>query len=361
MLDAHTDVPMRLFESAVDLRNVCLDRHIDLPRLRAGGVDAFFAALYVPSSLSPEQGLEHALRLFELIHAQCRPGGLTLTRSAAEARAARDRGEVGVFLGLENGRCLAVPGAIECLDQIGIRYVTLTHVKSHEWCDASTDRPRNGGLSAAGKSIIDELNGRGILVDVSHVSDDAVRQAIEVSELPVIASHSSARALCNHPRNLPDELIERIARSGGIVMANAFPAFIDQGAAEASNHFLAANGVEIDRLMRDYFEDPGRTSEALGELMASHSLPPVPLETYIDHLQHLIQVAGAEHVGIGTDLDGIPVTPVDFSSVADFPEVTVRLLERGVREDDVVAILGSNLLRLLEVADAARHRGESQR
>jgi len=342
---------MRLFERGADLRDICSDRHIDIPRLRAGGVDAFFAALYVPSVLPPEQGLEHALHLYELMRSQCRPGGLVLVRTVEEARSARKRGEVAVFLGLENGRCLSVPGALERLDEIGIRYVTLTHVKSHEWCDASTDRTINGGLSASGREIIAELNRRGIVVDVSHVSDQAVEQAVDASKLPVIASHSSARALCDHPRNLPDELIRLIAGAGGVVMANAFPAFIDPEAAAASNRFLRRNAVAIERAMLSYFEDPGRVSSELEKLMMLDPPPAVPLATFIDHLEHLVEVAGAEHVGIGTDLDGIPVTPIGLASAADFPQITVELLARGIPETQVAAILGENLLRILEVSD----------
>ncbi len=357
MLDAHTDVPMRLFERAADLRETCPDRHIDLPRLRAGGVDAFFAALYVPSALSPDEGLNHALRLYDLMREQCRPGGLALVRTVADARAARQRGEIGVFLGLENGRCLTAPGALERLDEIGIRYVTLTHIKSHEWCDASTDQARNGGLSPVGRAIIGDLNRRGILVDVSHISDDAVRQAVEISEQPVVASHSSARALCDHPRNLPDELVELIAHAGGVVMANAFPAFIAPQAAAATNRFLAENAAAIEEIMAGYFDDPDRASGEVDALMALDPPPPVPLATYIDHLWHLAEVAGADHVGIGTDLDGIPVTPVGLSSAADFPQITGRLLERGMADDDVVAVLGSNLLRILEAAESWRRSG----
>jgi membrane dipeptidase len=351
VVDGHTDVPSRLFEAPADLRDVCGDRHIDLPRLRAGGVSAFFAALYVPAEFGPEEGYEHALELHRLISEQMRPGSLTPARTATEVREARDRGDVAVLLGLENGRPLLVDGALERFAALGVRYVTLTHFKSHEWCDASTDEPLHGGLSEHGRDIVRAMNELGVLVDASHISDDAIRDALEVSAEPIIASHSSARALCDHPRNLPDDLIAAMAESGGVVMANAFPAFLESEAAREFGERMERHADELEALMADYRREPARVSRRIMELWGKESLPRVPLERYVDHIEHLVQVAGASHVGIGTDFDGIPVTPVGFEDVKDFPAVTEELLRRGIEEDVVRGILGENILRVLDAAE----------
>jgi len=350
VIDGHTDVPSRLFEAPADLRDVLSDRHIDLPRLRAGGVSAFFAALFVPAEFGPEEGYGHALELHRLIAEQMRPGSLTPARTAAEVRKARERGEVAVLLGLENGRPLLVDGALEKLAELGIRYVTLTHFKSHEWCDSSTDEPLHGGLSEHGRDIVRKMNALGVLVDASHISDDAIRDALEVSEAPIIASHSSARALCDHPRNLPDELIEAIAASGGVIMANAFPGFLDTAVGAEFEQRMKEHADELEALMDDYREDPGRVSRRIMELWGQQSLARIPLQRFVDHVEYLVEVAGPSHVGIGTDFDGIPVTPRGFEDAKDFPAVTEELLKRGMHENVVRGILGENTLRVLDAA-----------
>lgn len=350
VVDGHTDVPSRLFEAPADLRDVLTDRHIDLPRLRAGGVSAFFAALFVPAEFEPEEGYEHAVELQRLITDQLRPGGLAPARTATEVREAWARGEVAVLLGLENGRPLLVDGALESLAELGIRYVTLTHFKSHEWCDSSTDEPLHGGLSEKGRNIVRRMNRLGVLVDASHISDDAIRDALEVSEAPIIASHSSARALCDHPRNLPDELIEAIAASGGVVMANAFPGFLDSDVGAEFGRRMEEHADELESLMGEYRDEPGRVSRRIMELWGQESLRRVPLQRFVDHLEYLVEVAGPGHVGIGTDFDGIPVTPAGFEDAKDFPAVTAALLERGMAESTVRGVLGENILRVLDAA-----------
>src|SRR5690349_17319091 len=219
VIDGHTDVPMRLWEEPADLSKRLTDRHIDLPRLREGGVDALVFALFIPASLGPEEGWELTLKLHQITLDHLVPG-LEQVGTEQQIREAAARGAVGVILGLENGRPLSVPGALAHCARIGVRYVTLTHWASHEWCDASTDEPCHGGLSEEGVKIVREMNRLGVLPDLSHVSDDAVRHVLDVSKAPPLASHSSARALCDHPRNLPDELIREIAERDGLIMAN---------------------------------------------------------------------------------------------------------------------------------------------
>jgi membrane dipeptidase len=347
VIDAHTDVPTRLWEAPADLSQRRTDRHVDLPRLRQGGVSALVFALYVPAELDPQRGWEHAQALYAASEGALIPGQLVQVATADGLQKSARRGEVAVLFGLENGRPLTVPGALDHCAQIGVRYVTLTHWASHEWCDASTDKPRHGGLAPEGEAIVRRMNTLGILPDVSHVSDDAVLHTLDVSAAPVIASHSSARALCDHPRNLPDPLIREIAHQGGLVMANSYPAFVSPEASRAD----AARGKELKPILleteEEYLRDPGRLWKERARLFEDHPLPKVPLAVYVDHIIHLVEIGGEEHTGIGTDFDGIPDVLEGFEDPSKFPDLTAALLERGVDRGGVRLILGGNFLRVL--------------
>ena len=347
VIDGHTDVPTRLWEEPADLSQRLTDRHVDLPRLREGGVDALVFALYVPAALDPEPGWAHAQELYRISTGALIPGQLVQVAAAEDLQSAARRGQVAVLFGLENGRPLTVTGALDECARMGVRYVTLTHWSTHEWCDASTDEPRHRGLSGEGEQIVWKLSRLGILPDVSHVSDDAVLNVLDVAPGPVIASHSSARALCDQPRNLPDHLIREIAHKGGVVMANSYPAFVGPEAAQADT----ARGQEIKAEMREteeeYLRNPRKLWRERHRLVADRPLPKVPLSLYVDHIVHLVDQAGEEHVGIGTDFDGIPDVLEGFEDASKFPALTAALLARGVDKSGVKLILGGNFLRVL--------------
>jgi membrane dipeptidase len=347
VIDAHTDVPTRLWESPADLSKRLTDRQVDLPRLRQGGVGALVFALYIPAELDPQRGWEHAKTLYEISEQALIPGQLVQVATADDLQRAFRRGEVAVLFGLENGRPLTVPGALDHCAKIGIRYVTLTHWASHEWCDSSTGKPLHNGLSAEGEDIVRRMNRQGILADVSHVSDAAVLHTLDVSAAPIIASHSSARALCDHPRNLPDPLIREIAHKDGLVMANSYPAFVGPEASKAD----AERGKELKPILEEteeeYLRNPGRLWKERARLFADHPLPKVPLSTYVDHIVHLIEIGGEEHTGIGTDFDGIPDVLEGFEDPSKFPDLGAALLKRGVDKGGVRLILGDNFLRVL--------------
>jgi membrane dipeptidase len=351
VIDGHTDVPTRLWESPADLSRRLTDRHVDLPRLEEGGVDALVFALFVPASLDPERGWEHALKLYEVSEKALIPGRLVPVASSEDLQRAAERGEVAVLFGLENGRPLEVPGALDHCARIGIRYVTLTHWATHEWCDASTDVPRHGGLSLEGEALVWRMSRLGILPDVSHVSDRAVLQVLEVSAGPVIASHSSARALCDHPRNLEDDLVREIARKGGLVMANSYPAFVGPEAARADTERMKELKPQLEATEEEYLRDPQKLSQERARLLDAHPLPKVPVSAFVDHLIRLIDLGGEEHVGIGTDFDGIPDVLEGFEDVSKFPAITAALLDRGVDKAGVKLILGGNFLRVLREAE----------
>lgn len=353
VLDGHTDVPTRLWEAPADLGLPQKDRHVDLPRLRQGGVDGVVFALYVPPGLSPERGWEHALALHAATERALEPlaGKMAIVTTAEDLRRSSWRGIVSVLIGLENGRPLTVPGVLDTLPKLGVRYVTLTHNGTHEWCDSATDASTHGGLSAEGERIVRELNKREIIPDVSHVSDDAVLHVLEVSKAPVIASHSSARALCDHPRNLPDTLIREIARRDGVVMANSYTAFVDPAAARADRERGPLVRPMLQESEEAYMAEPGRHWEERARLFVDHPLPEVPLDRYVDHLVHMIDLGGEEHVGIGTDFDGIPDTLKGFEDPSRFPDLTDALLARGLDKAGVRLILGENFLRVLKRAE----------
>ncbi|HEV8578069.1 MAG TPA: dipeptidase [Thermoanaerobaculia bacterium] len=351
VIDGHTDVPTRLWESPADLSQRLNDRHVDLPRLREGGVDALVFALFVPASLDAERGWEHALKLYEASEKALIPGRLVQVASVDDLQRAAWRGEVAVLFGLENGRPLEVPGALDHCAKIGIRYVTLTHWASHEWCDASTDAPIHGGLSMEGEALVWRMSRLGILPDVSHVSDRAVLHTLDVSPGPVIASHSSARALCDHPRNLPDDLVREIARKGGLVMANSYPAFVGPAATQADAERMKELKPQLEATEEEYLRDPQKMWKERSRLLDEHPLPKVPLSKFVDHVVRLIDLGGEEHVGLGTDFDGIPEALEGFEDVSKFPALTAALLARGVDKAGVKLILGDNFLRVLREAE----------
>jgi membrane dipeptidase len=346
VFDGHTDVPTRLWEAPRDLGGPCPDRHVDLPRLRQGGVSGLVFAYFLPVALSPEEGLAHAEAMHALTMAQLAPGGLELATTPGQLDAVVGGGGVGVVLGLENGRPLILPGALERLLGMGVRLVTLTHVGTHEWCDAAGDDEAHGGLAPRGEEIVRSLNRAGVVVDVSHVSDRAVEHVLAVSTAPVVASHSSARALCDHPRNLTDELARAIASRGGLVMVNAFPVFLDPAAERANRERMARLREPMRALEEAYAARPADLAAARAQLLAPYPQPPVPLETYVDHFVHLLGVVGEEAVGIGSDFDGIPETPVGFEDVSRMPDLVAALRRRGLGEAALRLVLGDNFRRV---------------
>jgi membrane dipeptidase len=347
VIDGHTDVPTRLWEEPADLSRRLTDRHVDLPRLREGGVDALVFALYVPAALEPGRGWDHARELYRLSTEALIPGQLVQVASGEDLQRAAWRGEVAVLFALENGRPLSVPGALDECVKMGVRYVTLTHWATHEWCDASTDEPRHNGLSGDGERIVWKMSKMGILPDVSHVSDRAAEHVLDVSPGPVIASHSSARVLCDHPRNLPDNLIRDIAHKGGLVMANSYPAFVGPAASRADTERGKEIKDEMKETEEEYFRNPRKLWKERARLIVDRPLPKVPLSLFVDHIVHLVDKAGEEHVGIGTDFDGILDVLEDLEDVSKFPNLTVALLERGIDKSGVKLILGGNFLRVL--------------
>jgi membrane dipeptidase len=353
--DAHADSVLRAMVEGYDL--ACASPgHADLASWRAGGVHVQVLAIWVDTIYVPHHAARRALQQLDYAHAfiEHNAGSVGLARTAADVRSITGDGRVALLLALEGGAAIQDDLALlRTFHRLGVTSMTLTHSAATGWADSSTDAPRWGGLNEFGQAVIQEMNRLGMAVDVSHVSDDTVCDVLAVSRAPVIASHSACRALCDHPRNLSDALLRDIAAAGGVIGINFYPGFLDDGARRAME---AGAGDLLRWLNEPVAVEPERLDAVAAERhRAFHELdgmPPVPLDRLLDHIDHAMAVAGAEHVGLGSDFDGINATPVGLESAAGFPRITEGLLARGHADADVAGILGGNFLRVLEQAQA---------
>lgn len=309
-------------------------------------MSAFVAALYVPSSLTPEAGAERLVTQYEGLRRYLEPGGLEEVVTAEQVRRVVSIGAVGVLWAVENGRPLGLSGVLEKVVGWGVRYVTATHLESHEWCDAAGADEIHRGLSDGGVRLVREMKRRGVLLDVSHASDDAVLHALDALRSPIIASHSCARSLCDLPRNLSDSLGRDIARWGGVVMVNSYPAFVSASAAEVYRRRLAKVTPWLSEDL-----SPAELEARVAEVLEADPLPAVPLSSYVDHILHWVEVVGEEHVGLGTDFDGISETLEGFEDVRRFPDLMTALRQRGLPPAAIRGIAGENFLRVLAAAE----------
>ncbi len=357
VIDTHNDVTQRLVVQGADLSQRLPDGHTDIPRLREGGVDAEFLSVFVLPKLYPgEQAYAQARAEFDAIDALVahNAGSAVLARTAAEVRRASADGNVAFMIGVEGGHSLGDAPDAELLARLrefyarGARYMTLTWTNSNRIAGSSGDDGKTRGLTPFGKTVVATMNELGMLVDVSHVSDPTFYDVIATSSRPVIASHSSARALSDHPRNMTDDMLRAVAKNGGAVCVNFGPQFLDARFAAAEDAAQAKAGDQLKAIMKNA-PDPktaqARVWKLFHELAAS--LPPVPASLVIDHIEHVARVAGIDHVCLGSDYDGIAVAPQGLDDVSKLPFITRSLLARGFNESDVRKVLGENVLRVL--------------
>ncbi len=370
IVDGHNDITEIMVDTGYDLGTPSAGKyHTDLARLKASGMTGQFFSVYVDRKYASKKFVEEsylieggaarrALDLIDVIYraAEKYPNDLTMAYSVADIRRAKKQGRVGALLGIEGGH--AIENSLSVLRdfyRLGVRYMTLTHNNTNEWADACCDEARHNGLSEFGREVVAEMNRLGMFVDISHVSDKTMADVLDTTKAPVIASHSSARALANHRRNIPDDLLKRIATNGGVVMINFFPNFIDEKvrlAALARDERLKPQRIALDE---QFNNDPARLADELKKLNDANPLPTTPLSVLIDHLDHVAKVAGVDHVGLGSDFDGVSSLPQEMHDVAQLPNITYELLRRGYSEKDVRKILGENLLRAFaEVERVAR-------
>ena len=346
VVDGHNDITGAMTDDGYDLATASAGKHhTDLPRMREGGLSALFFAIYVDNKyVTNNTATRRALAVIDATHREIErhPRDLVLCTTAAEIRAAKQSGRIAALLGAENGAAIEDSLAtLRTFHRLGVRYLTLTHMQATTWADASTAPPKHNGLSDFGKSVIREMNRLGMMVDASHVADKTMSDVLDLSTAPIIASHSSARALAPHPRNISDDLLRRIATNNGVVMVNFYPGYIDP----RTGVMLEQLQPEIDAIRRQWRDDPARSRAERRKLMES-KLPVTPLSVVIDHIEHIIKVAGIDHVGLGSDFDGISIVPADLRDVSMFPNVTYELLKRGHSEADVRKVLGENFLRV---------------
>jgi membrane dipeptidase len=372
VIDGHNDLPWQ-YEKRFDNRLSPLDvserqdewdppLHTDLPRLREGGVGAQFWSVYIPiDSYGGASGdasrvmtqMDVVRRLVERY-----PDDLALAMTAEDVREAYAQGKIGSLMGIEGGHAIENSlGTLRSLYAAGARYMTLTHSMGLLWADSATDEHRHDGLTKFGESVVQEMNRLGMLVDLSHVSEATMQDALRVTAAPVIFSHSSARAVADHPRNVPDSVLSQIPENGGVVMVTFVPGFISQARRDWS---LARSGEQA-RLRAVFPYDEAKRAAQLERWESSRPMPVVMLAQVADHIDHIRDVAGVAHIGIGGDFDGITSVIQGLEDVSTYPDLFAELKRRGYSDEDCQAIAGGNVLRVLEANEAVARRLQAER
>jgi len=359
LIDGHNDIPDAIREhGGLDSVNFAVPQPklmTDIPRLRAGAVGAQFWAAYVP--VTTLHGGEHpgvyALEQIDLIHRLCRkyPQTFAIALTAAQVQANFARGRISCLIGIEGGHAIENSlGALRMFYALGVRYMTLTHWETIDWADAATDSAKHGGLTPFGEDVVREMNRLGMLVDLAHVSDGTMSAALRVSRAPVIFSHSSARALSNHVRNVPDSILLRVKANGGIVMVNFYPAFVSEALRQHEE-----SGQARVRAFRAAGLDSAAIADSTRRWAAA--APHATLAHVADHIDYVRKVAGVDHVGVGSDFDGITTTPDGLEDVSKFPDLIAELLRRGWTAQDIRKLAGLNLLRVMSEAERVAGQG----
>ena len=351
VIDSHADTTQRLLEENLDLSLRDPEGHLDLPRMREGGLDAVFFSIYVQPKHKPHylrRALEQIDAVLDQVERHSRE--LELARTAADIRRIHRAGKLAALMGVEGGHAIEDrPGVLDVFYRLGVRYMTLTWSFSTSWAGSSGDAGRKRGLNEKGRAIVARMNQLGMMVDVSHVSDQTFYHVLEVTRAPVIASHSSCRALANAPRNTSDEMIQALASKGGVIQINFYSAFPDASYAAAWSKVSAEFRRERRELEQQWQGDPTRLAreERRLELAYDARLPRPRVERIADHIDHVVKLAGVDSVGLGSDFDGATM-PRGMEDVSQLPRLTAELLRRGYSEPDLVNILGGNLLRVME-------------
>jgi membrane dipeptidase len=359
LIDGHNDIAEQLAENyrrSIEGIGSGTDRRrphplmTDMARLHQGRVGGQFWSVYIDGTITGDAAIRETIEQIDVVRRMIDafPNDLELARSADDVVRIHKAGRIASMIGVEGGR--QIGGSLAALRQyynLGARYMTLTHNHTTEWADSATDEPKYGGLSPFGIDVVHEMNRIGMLVDLSHVSADTMKDAITASRAPVVFSHSSARGLVGHLRNVPDDVLQMLPANGGVVMVNFVPGFIS----DAAWRWGAERNAEQARLTAFHRDSKAEVEAGLKAWDAAHPQPVVTVSTVADHIEHIAKVAGYDHVGIGGDFDGIDSTPRDLTGVQDYPKLFAELIRRGWSDENLAKLAGGNILRVLRQAE----------
>jgi len=362
VVDTHDDTTQRLLDPKFDFGARHTDGSVDIPRMRDGGMDAIFFSIWIPGTVTGPAAVRRALQQIAAVRETVarHPNDLVLCTTAEEVRSVTAAKKIAALIGVEGGHM--INSSLANLDQfytLGVRYMTLTHTANTEWADSSGDKPAHDGLTPFGKQVIAEMNKLGMMVDISHVADKTFYDVLAVSQAPVIASHSSCRALCSAPRNMTDDMIKALAAKGGVIQINYHVGFLSQKFQDASkaNPELGKQ-IEAESKKRCAGNEACELIEAdkiTREYVAQGKLPRVEWTEIIDHIDHAVKLVGADHVGLGSDFDGADM-PYGMEDASHLPQITSALLAKGYSVADIQKILGGNTLRLMQDVEATAHK-----
>lgn len=359
MVDGHNDWVWQLrkyhgegwwgLDLTSDASTFTVPLHTDIPRLRAGGLSGQFWACWIPPKITGPAAIQATLEQIDIVHgiAARYPDVFAIATTAAEVLACHSSGKIASLIGIEGGH--QIGNSLAALRQffaLGARYMTLTHVQHTDWADCANLPPVHHGLTDFGLSVIDEMNRLGMLVDLSHVSADVMHMALDHSKAPVIFSHSGARAVVDHVRNVDDHVLAKLPTNGGVVMVIFYPVYVST----AFFAWEAARVGEEARLRERFAGEPKRSDAALEDWLSANPAPETSIRDVADHIEHVAKVSGYDHVGLGSDFDGIEVTPIGLSGVDGFPSLIAELMDRGWSDDNLAKLMGGNILRALEQA-----------
>jgi membrane dipeptidase len=353
VVDTHDDTTQRFLDGKFDLGERTSTGSIDIPRMKEGGLNAIFFSIWIPSKVTGPEAVKRAIQQIDAVREQVskHPRDIVLATTVAQVREAKKKGQIAALMGVEGGHMINSDLAVlRKFAGLGVRYMTLTHSGNDEWADSSTDKAAHNGLTDFGKDVVREMNRLGMMVDISHVSDKTFADALAISKAPMIASHSSCRAICDAPRNMTDDMMKALAAKGGVVQINYHVGFLSQefrDAEKADPKINAEIGQEVNKRCGDneacqLLEGDKLTREAVEQ----GKLPRVSYEKIIEHIDHAVKVAGADHVGLGSDFDGANM-PYGMEDASKLPLITEALLKKGYSESDVRKILGENTLRVM--------------
>jgi membrane dipeptidase len=362
VIDTHDDTTQRLLDPNFDIGVLHSDGNVDIPRMREGGLGGIFFSIYIPGTITGPEAIKRALDQIDAVRQAVakHPNDLMLARTAEDVRRAHREGKIAALMGVEGGHMIADDlGVLRIFAALGVRYMTLTHMVNTDWGDSSTDQPVHNGLTDFGKQVVREMNRQGILVDISHVSDKTFYDALAASEAPLIASHSSCRALCDAPRNMTDDMIKALAAQGGVIQINYHVGFLSQQFRDAEKaHPEIEKEIDAETKRRCGGTESCQQVEGdkvLREYVAAGKLPRVEWTEIVEHIDHAVKLVGADHVGLGSDFDGANM-PFGMDDVSHIPQITDALLKKGYLVADIEKILGGNTLRVMEAAEATAKR-----